>query len=53
MQVEGIFALGWPDWACYFMGTALTTVSWDPAVYHEPYVNVKNLGCDHLSTSDP
>jgi hypothetical protein len=27
--VEGIFGLEWPDWACYFMGTPLTTDWWD------------------------
>jgi hypothetical protein len=25
-QAEGIFGLGWPDWACYFRGTTLTLV---------------------------
>jgi hypothetical protein len=24
-QVEGIFGLGWSDWACYFRGAQLTT----------------------------
>jgi hypothetical protein len=36
-----------------FRGTPLTTGGWDPAVCHEPYVNVNNLGCDPLSTSEP
>jgi hypothetical protein len=31
----------------------LTTGWWDPAVCHEPGVNVNNLGCDPLSTSEP
>jgi hypothetical protein len=35
-QVEGIFGLGWPDWACFFKGPPLTTGWWDPAVCHEP-----------------
>jgi hypothetical protein len=52
--MEGIFGLGCPDWACYFRGGApLTTGWWDPAVCHEPSVNVNNLGCDPLSTSEP
>jgi hypothetical protein len=33
-------------------GAPLTTGWWDPAVCHEPSVNVNNLGCDSLSTSD-
>jgi hypothetical protein len=51
--VGGIFGLGWPDWACYFKEAPLATGWWDPAVCHEPYVNVNNLGCDPLSTSEP
>jgi hypothetical protein len=46
----------WPGMArlcCYFRGTPLTTGWWDPAVCHEPCVNVNNLGCDPLSTSEP
>jgi hypothetical protein len=34
-------------------GTPLTTGWWDPAVCHEPCVNVNNLGFDPLSTSEP
>jgi hypothetical protein len=34
-------------------GAPLTTGWWDPAVCHEPCVNVNNLGCDPLSTSEP
>jgi hypothetical protein len=34
-------------------GDPLTTGWWDPAVCHEPCVNVNNLGCDPLSTSEP
>jgi hypothetical protein len=34
-------------------GAPLTTGWWDPVVYHESYVNVKNMGCDPLSTSEP
>jgi hypothetical protein len=34
-------------------GSPLTTGWWDPAVCHEPSVNVNNLGCDPLSTSEP
>jgi hypothetical protein len=52
-QAEGIFGLEWPDWACYFRETPLTTGWWDPAVCHEPSVNVNNLGYDPLSTSEP
>jgi hypothetical protein len=54
-KAEGIFGLGWPDWACYFkVGGAPLTICWqDPATYHEPSVNVNNLGCDPLSTSEP
>jgi hypothetical protein len=52
-QTEGIFGLGWPDWACYFRGPPLTTGWWDPAVCHEPFVNVSNLGYDPLSTYEP
>jgi hypothetical protein len=52
-QAEGIFGLGWPDWACYFRGAPLTTGWRDPAVCHEPCVNVSNLGGDPLSTSQP
>jgi hypothetical protein len=33
-------------------GTPLTT-GWDPAVCHEPCVNVNNLGYNPLSTSEP
>jgi hypothetical protein len=44
--MEGIFGLGWPDCASYFRETPFTTGWWDPAVCHEPYVNVNNLGCD-------
>jgi hypothetical protein len=51
--MEGIFALGWPDWAYYFREAPLTTGWWDAAIGHEPYVNVNNLGCDPLSTSEP
>jgi hypothetical protein len=51
--MEGIFALRWPDWACYFRRAPLTTGWWDPAVCHEQRVNVNNLGCDPLSTSEP
>jgi hypothetical protein len=52
-QVEGVLDLGCPDWAYYFRGAPLTTGWWDPAVCHEPYVNVNNLGYDSLSTSEP
>jgi hypothetical protein len=52
-QVEGFFGLGCPDWACYFRGTPLTTGWRDPAVCHEPCVNVNNLGYYPLSTSEP
>jgi hypothetical protein len=52
-QAEGIFGLGWPDWACYFRGAPLTTGWWDPAVCPETYVNANNLGCDPLSTAKP
>jgi hypothetical protein len=31
----------------------LTTSWWDPAICHELSVNVNNLGCDPLSTSEP
>jgi hypothetical protein len=41
------------DWTCYFRGAPLTTGWWDPAVCHEPCVNVSNLGCDPLLTSEP
>jgi hypothetical protein len=51
--VEGKFGLRWPDWACYFRGSPMTTRWWDPAVCHEPCVNINNLGCDPLSTSEP
>jgi hypothetical protein len=34
------------------VGAPLTTSWWDPAVCHEPSVNVNNLGCDPLSTSE-
>jgi hypothetical protein len=51
--MEGIFALGWADWVCYFRGAPLTLGWWDPTVCHEPYVYVNNLGCDPLSTSEP
>jgi hypothetical protein len=50
--MEGIFGLGWLNWVCYFRGLLLTTGWWDPAVCHEPCVNVNILGCDpyqHLS----
>jgi hypothetical protein len=52
-QMEGIFGLGWLDWACYFRGTPRTTGWRDPAVCHEPSVNINNLGYDPLSTSEP
>jgi hypothetical protein len=52
-QVEWVSGLGWPDWDCYFRGAPLTTGWWDPAVCHEPSVNVSNLGCDPLLTSEP
>jgi hypothetical protein len=53
-QAEGIFGLGCPDWAYYFSGGAPLTISWwDPAVFHEPYINVNNLGYDPLSMSEP
>jgi hypothetical protein len=52
-QAERIFGLGWPDWACYFRGPPLTTGWWDPALCYEPSVNVNNLGCDPLWTSEP
>jgi hypothetical protein len=45
--------LRWPDWTCYFREAPLTTGWWDPAVYHEPCVNINNLGCDPSSTSEP
>jgi hypothetical protein len=32
-QEEGIFDLGWPDWACYIRGPPLTTCWWDPAIF--------------------
>jgi hypothetical protein len=51
--MEAIFAMGWPDWTHYFRGTPLTTGWWDPAAYHEQCVNVNNLECDPLSTSEP
>jgi hypothetical protein len=36
------------------VGTPLTTGWWNPAaVCHEPCVNVNNLVCDPLSTSEP
>jgi hypothetical protein len=34
-------------------GAPLTTGWWDPAVCQEPSVDVSNLGCDPLSTSEP
>jgi hypothetical protein len=49
----GKFFPGMPDWACYFRGASLTTGWWDPAVCHEPCVNVNNLWCDPSSTSEP
>jgi hypothetical protein len=52
-QVAKIFGLWWPDWTCYFRRALLTTGWWDPAVCHEPSVNVNNLGDDPLSTSEP
>jgi hypothetical protein len=52
-QAEGIFGLGWLDWACYFRGAPLTTGWWDPTVCHQPSVNVNSLGCDALTTSEP
>jgi hypothetical protein len=36
-----------------FWGASLTIGHQDPAVCHEPSVNVNNLGCDPLSTSKP
>jgi hypothetical protein len=37
----------------YFRGGGLLTTSWwDPAVCHEPYIKVNNLGCDPLSASE-
>jgi hypothetical protein len=35
------------------LGAPLSTGWWDLAVCHEPYINVYNLGCDPLSTSEP
>jgi hypothetical protein len=52
-HVGGNLGPGMSNWACYFRGPPLTTGWWDPAVCHEPYVNVNNLGCDPLSTSGP
>jgi hypothetical protein len=51
-QAEGIFGLGWPDWSCYFRGLHWLQVD-GLLLCHEPYVNVNNLGCDPLSTSEP
>jgi hypothetical protein len=46
MAGRGNFALGCPDWVCYFSGAPLTTGWWDPDVCHESYVNVNNLSHD-------
>jgi hypothetical protein len=35
------------------LGAPLMAGQQDPAVYHEPSVNVSNLGCDLLSTPKP
>jgi hypothetical protein len=51
--VEGIFGLGWPHRACYFREGSIDYRGWDPALCHEPCVNVNNLGCDLLSASGP
>jgi hypothetical protein len=47
--------LGWDDQIglIIFRRAPLTTGWWDPAVCHEPCINVNNLGCDSLSTSEP
>jgi hypothetical protein len=44
-QAEGIFGLGWPDWACYFFlgGALLTTGWWDPAICQEPSVKMSTI----------
>jgi hypothetical protein len=42
-HAEEILALRWPDWASYCRGAPLTTGWWDPAVCHEPFVNVRKL----------
>jgi hypothetical protein len=47
------FFPGMSGLACYFRGAPLTTGWWDPAVCRESRVNVKSLGCEALSTSEP
>jgi hypothetical protein len=45
--------LAWDGQLWPIILAALTTDLWDPAVCHEPYVDVNNLGHDLLSTSEP
>jgi hypothetical protein len=48
--------VGWREflaWDGHIGPVILTTGWWDPAVCDEPGVNVNNLRCDPLSTSEP